>query len=237
MAGLLREKERSIDVADKLLLTVAVIGGTGKEGSGLAMRWVRSGYRVVIGSRSAQKAQERAGELNSQLGETGLITGAENLDAAREGDLVVLTVPYDAQREILDSIRPALEGKILINVGVPINADRPSQVRVLPCGSSSLEAQDQLGASVRVVAAFQNISAEYFGDPERPIDCDVLVCGDDAEAKVATMRLAEGAGLVAYDAGPLKNSIVVEGLTPILLGINKRYHSRLAGIRITGVAR
>jgi NADPH-dependent F420 reductase len=224
-------------MTNQILLTIAVIGGTGKEGSGLAMRWVRSGYRVVIGSRSAQKAKERTAEINAQLGETGLITGADNLQAAKEGDLVVLTVPYEAQKEILESIRPALDGKILINVGVPINPDRPSQARSLPCGSSSVEAQEQLGQSVRVVAAFQNVSAEYLIDPERPIDCDVLVCGDDAEAKVATMRLAESAGLVAYDAGPLRNSAVVEGLTPLLLGINKRYQSRLAGIRITGVAR
>jgi NADPH-dependent F420 reductase len=229
--------ERSNDVSNKILLTVAVIGGTGAEGSGLAMRWVRSGYRVVIGSRSPEKAQARTKELNEQLGESGFLTGDGNLQAAKEGDLVVLAVPYEAQREILESIRSALEGKILINVGVPINPDRPSQVRVPECGSASLEAQEQLGASVRVVSAFQNISAEYMNDPERPIDCDVLVCGDDAEAKVATMQLAESSGLVAYDAGPLRNSVVVEGLTAILLGINKRYHARLAGIRITGVAR
>lgn len=224
-------------MSEKILLTVAVIGGTGQEGSGLAMRWVRSGYRVILGSRSAQKAEERSTELNNRLGETGLMAGAENLAAAKEADLIVLTVPYEAQREILKSIRPALDGKILINVGLPINPDRPSLVRTISGGSSSQEAQDQLGPSVRVVAAFQNVSAEYLGDPERSVDCDVLVCGDDAEAKVATMRLAEAAGLVAYDAGPLVNSSVVEGLTAILLGINKRYHARLAGIRITGVSR
>jgi NADPH-dependent F420 reductase len=224
-------------VSNQILLTIAVIGGTGREGSGLAMRWVRSGYRVVIGSRTDKKAKERTAEINALLGETGLIHGAENQQAAREGDLVVLTVPYEAQREILESIRPALEGKILINVGVAINPDRPSQARALPLGSSSLEAQEQLGQGVRVVAAFQNISAEYLSDPERPIDCDVLVCGDDAEAKVSAMRMVEAAGMTAYDAGPLKNSIVVEGFTSILLGINKRYHARLAGIRITGVSR
>jgi NADPH-dependent F420 reductase len=224
-------------MSNKLLLTVAVIGGTGAEGSGFAMRWARSGYRVVIGSRSLEKAKTRVAEINALLGETGFLAGAENMQAAKEADIVVLTVPYDAQKEILESIRTALEGKVLINVCVPINVDRPSQVRVPPCGSASLEAQEQLGPSVRVVSAFQNISAEYLGDPERPIDCDVLVCGDDAEAKVAAVQLAESSGLTAYDAGPLKNSAVTEGLTAILLGINKRYHSRLAGIRITGVAR
>ncbi|MBN1440424.1 MAG: NADPH-dependent F420 reductase [Anaerolineales bacterium] len=220
-----------------MLLTLAVIGGTGAEGGGLAMRWVRSGYRVLIGSRSAQKAAERCAELNLKLGEPGLISGAENADAARQADLAVLAVPYAAQKEILESIRPALAGKILINVGVCINPQMPAQMELPPGGSSSLEAQEQLGPEVRVVAAFQNVSAEYLGDPDREIDCDVLVCGDDAEAKVSAMRMVEAAGMTAYDAGGLKNSIAVEGITPILLGINKRYRARLAGIRITGVSR
>ena len=223
-------------MSNKILLTLAVIGGTGAEGSGLAMRWVRSGYRVVIGSRSAQKAAEYCAELNFKLGEPGLISGMENLDAAKEGDLIVLAVPYGAQKDILESIRPALAGKILINVGTCINPDRPAQVELPPSGSSSLEAAEQVGPGVRVVAAFQNVSAEYLSDPEREIDCDVLVCGDDAEAKVSAMRMVEAAGMTAYDAGPLKNSIVTEGITAILLGINKRYHARLAGIKITGVS-
>ncbi len=223
-------------MSNKILLTLAIVGGTGAEGSGLAMRLVRSGYRVIIGSRSAQKAAERSAELNSTLGEPGLISGAENLQAAREADLVLLTVPYAAQRQIIETIRPALKGKILINVGACINPDRPSQVELPPAGSASLEAQEQLGGDARVVAAFQNVSSEYLRDPERPIDCDVLVCGDDAEAKVSAMHLAEAIGLVVYDAGPLKNSIVVEGMTSILVGINKRYHARVAGIRITGVS-
>jgi NADPH-dependent F420 reductase len=223
-------------VSNKILLTLAIVGGTGSEGSGLAMRLVRSGYRVIIGSRSAQKAAERATELNSTMGEPGLISGAENLQAVREADLVMLTVPFAAQRQIIETIRPALKGKILINVGACVNPDRPAQVELPPAGSSSLEAQEQLGGDVRVVAAFQNVSSEYLRDPERPIDCDVLVCGDDAEAKVAAMHLVEAIGLVAYDAGPLKNSIVAEGMTSILVGINKRYHARLAGIHITGVS-
>jgi NADPH-dependent F420 reductase len=223
-------------VSDKILLTLAVIGGTGAQGSGLALRWVRSGYRVVIGSRSAQKAAERCAELNFKLGEPGLISGAENLEAAKEGDLIVLAVPYGAQKEILENIRPALAGKILINVGLCVNPERPTQVELPAGGSASLEAQEQLGAEVRVVAAFQNVSAEYLSDPDRPIDCDVLVCGDDAAAKAEVIDLAQAAGLHGLDAGPLKNSVAVEGLTPILLGLNRRYHARLAGIHITGVS-
>jgi NADPH-dependent F420 reductase len=227
---------KGASVSNKILLTLAIVGGTGAEGGGLAMRLVRSGYRVVIGSRSAQKAAERVAELNSTMGEPGLISGAQNLDAVNEADLVMLTVPFAAQQSILESIRPALKGKILITAGACVNPERPSQVELPPAGSASLAAQEQLGPDVRVVAAFQNVSAEYLSDPERPIDCDVLVCGDDAEAKVAAMHLVEAIGLVAYDAGPLKNSIVVEGMNSILVGINKRYHARLAGIRITGVS-
>jgi hypothetical protein len=224
-------------MTDNLLLTVAVIGGTGKEGSGLAMRWVRSGYHVVIGSRSAEKAKVQAAALNDTIKETGLITGTDNVTAAHQADLIVLAVPYAAQREILESIRPAIRGKILVSVVAPVQAERPSQVKMPAAGSAGLEAQQQLGSDARVVIAFQNVSAALLADPDQTIACDVLVCGDDAEAKLAAMRLAEAAGMVAYDAGSLPNSCVVEGLTSILYGINRRYHSTQAGIQITGVTR
>jgi 8-hydroxy-5-deazaflavin:NADPH oxidoreductase len=224
-------------MTDNLLLTIAIIGGTGKEGSGLALRLVRSGYRVVIGSRSAEWAKQRSEELNGVLKESGLIQGTDNLSAAQQADLVVLTVPYSAQRDILDGIRPALTGKILVSVVVPVRSERPTQSLAPESGSAALEAQMQLGPDVRVVIAFQNVSATLLADPDQSVDCDVLVCGDDAEAKVAAMRLAEAAGMIAYDAGSLRNSGVVEGFTSILLGINKRYHSPHAGIHITGVTR
>jgi 8-hydroxy-5-deazaflavin:NADPH oxidoreductase len=224
-------------MTENLLLTIAVIGGTGKEGSGLALRWVRSGYRVVIGSRSGEWAKQRAEELNGVLNEPGLILGTDNVAAAQQADLVVLTIPYTAQHDILASIQSAIAGKILISVVVPVQPDRPSQVNLPEAGSAGMEAQQQLGKDVRVVIAFQNVSASLLADPDQSVDCDVLVCGDDAEAKLAAMRLAEAAGMVAFDAGSLRNAGVVEGFTSILVGINKRYHSSHAGIHITGVTR
>jgi 8-hydroxy-5-deazaflavin:NADPH oxidoreductase len=224
-------------MTENLLLTIGVIGGTGKEGSGLALRWVRSGYRVVIGSRSAEKGKERAKELNEILQEPDFIQGTDNLSATQQADLVVLTVPYAVQKEILESIRPALAGKILISTVVPVQPDRATEVYVPETGSAGWEAQQFLGADARVVIAFQNVSAVLMIDPDQSVDCDVLICGDDPEAKVAAMRLAEAAGMVAYDAGPLRNAGVIEGMTSILLGINRRYHSMHAGIHITGVTR
>jgi 8-hydroxy-5-deazaflavin:NADPH oxidoreductase len=224
-------------MTDNLLLTIGVIGGTGKEGSGLALRWVRSGYRVVIGSRSTEKATERAKELNEILQEPDLILGADNMTAAKQADLVVLAVPYDVQKETLESIRPMVTGKIVISTVAPVQPDRVTEVRLPAAGSAGLEAQQLLGSDARIVIAFQNVSASLLTDPDQSVDCDVLVCGDDPEAKVAAMRLAEAAGMVAYDAGSLRNAGVIEGMTSVLLGINKRYHSMHAGIHITGVTR
>ena len=212
---------------------IAVIGGTGKEGSGLAVRWARVGYEVIIGSRSAEKGERVAAELSRRAGRT--IRGTDNVTAAREGDVVVLTVPYSAHKDILAQIKEAVQGKVLIDVTVPLNPADVTVVHIPPGRSATQEAQTFLGSGVKVVAAFQNISAAHLKDPEHPIDCDVLVCGDDPSAKAVAIRLAEAAGMRGLDAGPLANAIVVEGLTPVLIGINKRYKARGAGIRITGL--
>lgn len=213
---------------------IAVIGGTGKEGAGLAMRWARAGYEVVIGSRSAEKGARVAAELNERAGVT-TIRGTSNVQAAAEGDVVVLTVPYSAHKAILADIKDAVQGKVLVDVTVPL---RPPKVTVahIPEGRSATEeAQAFLGPGVRVVCAFQNIAAAHLQDIDHKIDCDVLVCGDDREAKNIAIRLAEAAGTRGIDAGPLANAVVVEGLTPVLIGINKRYKAKGAGIRITGI--
>lgn len=215
-------------------LAVAVIGGTGKEGSGLALRWARAGLDVVIGSRKLEKAQRVAGELNAVLGQE-LIRGLENRAAARAGHIVVLSVPYSAHRAILEDIRPALPGKVLVDVTAPIDPTDPGRVRVLENGSAAVEAQQLLGSDVTVVAAFQNIAAGHLQDLDHEIDSDVLVCGDDADAKQMTIELAGKAGMRALDAGPLVNASSVEGLTAVLIGLNKRYKSKGTGIRITGI--
>jgi len=215
--------------------TVAVVGGTGHQGPGLALRWAGSGqYRVIIGSRQAEKAQSTAAELNARLGQA-LVQGMANAEAAAAADVVVLTVPYAAHVATLESIREQLKGKVLVDVTVPLQPPKVSQVYVPPAGSASAEAQQLLGGDVRVVAAFQNVSAVHLPDLEHPVECDVLVCGDDGAAKADALALARAAGLRGLDAGPLQNAVVVEGLTAILIGINRRYKVGGAGITITGL--
>lgn len=217
-----------------LLLTIAVLGGTGKEGSGLAMRWALNGYRVIIGSRDASKAMERAGEMNTQLGVDYLI-GKENAAAAAEANLIVVSVPYSAHRDTLEAVKDQLEGKVLVDLAVPLQPPEIRTVYVPPGKSAALEARALLGDSVRIVAAFHNVSASKLADPNGSIDCDVLVCSDDADAKADVMRLVEAAGMRGVDAGPLANAVAAESLTPVLLHINKTYGVKGAGIRITGI--
>ncbi len=215
--------------------TVAIIGGTGHQGPGLALRWAKSGrYRVIIGSREATKAQIVAESLNTRLGQH-LVEGTTNLEAAATAEVVVLTVPYAAHTETLQSVRAQLGGKVLVDVTVPLQPPRVSRVYIPPAGSATAEAQALLGDSVRVVCAFQNVSAVHLPNLDEPFECDVLVCGDDKEAKAEAIALAEAAGLRGLDAGPLQNAIVVEGLTAILIGINKRYDVQGAGVKITGL--
>ncbi len=217
-----------------LVLSVAVLGGTGKEGSGLAMRWALNGYKVIIGSRDANRANERAGELNTQLG-VDLLVGMSNMDAAATANVVVVSVPFEAHRATLESVKTQLQGKVVIDICVPMQPPDVRRVYVPPSLSAALEAQEILGAGAQVVAAFHNVSASKLKNPETPIDMDVLVCGDDADAKKDVMHLVEAAGMRGIDAGPLANSVAAEALTPVLLYINKTYGVRGAGIRITGV--
>ncbi|NJL92757.1 MAG: NADPH-dependent F420 reductase [Anaerolineae bacterium] len=218
-----------------MILRLAVIGGTGKEGSGLALRWANAGYKVYIGSREAERAQTKADELNAILGEA-VITGMDNAEAAASANLVVLSVPYAAHRETLESLKQHLVGKTVIDVTVPM---QPPNIRTVyvPAGqSAALEAQSYLGPETHVVAAFQNVSATHLIDLAHPVVCDVLVCGDDVDAKQNVLHLVEAAGMRGVDAGPLANAVAVEALTPVLLYINKRYGVKGSGIRITGLA-
>lgn len=216
-----------------LVMSVAVLGGTGKEGSGLAMRWALNGYRVIIGSRDANRAMERAGEMNTQLG-VDYLTGMENAAAAAEANLVVVSVPYDAHRSTLEIVKGQVQGKVVVDICVPVQPPNIRTVFVPPGKSAALEAQEFLGSGVRVVSAFHNISASKLKDPNATIDSDVLVFGDDGEAKADAMRLVEAAGMRGIDAGVLANSVAAEALTPVLLHINKTYGVKGAGIRITG---
>jgi NADPH-dependent F420 reductase len=213
--------------------TIAVLGGSGKEGSGLALRWAKAGYSVIVGSRSAEKAETAAAELNGLLGNVS-IQGADNRTAARKADIVVLTVPYSAQKPTALEVRELLVGKILIDVTVPLKPPKVGVVNLPPEGSAVLALQQALGPEVCVVSAFQNVSAAHLRDLEYEVDCDVLVCADDEAAGNVAVALAEAAGMRGWRCGPLANSVVSEGLTSVLISINQRYKIPGSGIRITG---
>lgn len=213
--------------------TLAILGGTGKEGSALALRWATAGYPIILGSRSAERAAQTATELNAQLGQDN-IRGLDNEAAAREGNIVILTVPPDAQVSILDGVKSALAGKILVDATARVDAKDPRP----PEGKASARAaQDLLGPEVRVVAAFQNVPAHALKKLDHELESDVLVCSDDPDARAEVVKLAEAAGMRAYEAGGLDNALVVEGLTALIISINKRYKSKTGGIRISGVER
>jgi len=216
--------------------TIGIIGGTGKEGKGLAYRWAKAGYTILIGSRTIEKALAAADEINALLGGSNPVSGIENEKAAQQAELVVLTVPFNVHQEMLSALKQALQGKILIDVTVPLVPPRVTRVQMPPAGSAGLEAQQILGEGVQVVAAFQNISYEHLLH-EAEITCDVLVCGSSKNARGVVLNLVKAAGLVGWDAGPLENSMVVEGMTSILIGLNKQYGVQSAGIRITGIPR
>jgi NADPH-dependent F420 reductase len=215
-------------------LTIAILGGTGQEGSGLALRLGKAGHRVILGSRDAARAAAAAGEMNGVLGRDA-ITGAANMAASGAADIVMLTVPYAAQRATVEEVREQLRGKILVDTTVPLVPPKVARVQLPPEGTAVAAIQALLGAEVRVVSAFQNVSAHRLRDLDREVDCDVLVCGDDAAARETVIALAADIGLTAYHAGPICNSAAAEALTSVLIAINMRYKSPGAGIRITGV--
>jgi 8-hydroxy-5-deazaflavin:NADPH oxidoreductase len=218
---------------ETLLLTIAVLGGTGKEGKGLAYRWAKAGYRVLIGSRYSEKAVTVASEIMELLEGESSIVGTTNQEAASQADIAVMTVPYSGHRELLESVKEALKGKLVIDTTVPLVPPKVSKVQMPPAGSAAQEAKEILGENTEVVAAFQNISYEHLLTDEE-VECDVLVTGSSKKARHEALRLVEAAGLVGWDAGPIENSVVVEGLTSVLININKQYGSTHAGIKITG---
>jgi 8-hydroxy-5-deazaflavin:NADPH oxidoreductase len=216
-------------------VTIAILGGTGQEGGGLALRFAEAGHRVVLGSRSAARAAERAVEMNARLGREA-VSGADNKAAAAAADTVILTVPYAAQRSTVEEVRDALAGKILVDATVPLMPPKVSRVQLPPGGSAAAAIQALLGDAVRVVSAFQNVSAHHLDDLDHDVDCDVLVCGDDAAARETVIGLAAAIGLTAWHAGPIVNSAAAEALTSVMIFINRHYKSPGSGIRVTGVS-
>jgi NADPH-dependent F420 reductase len=219
-------------MTDRLILTLGIFGGTGNEGQGLAYRWAKAGYHVIIGSRTTEKAERVAAEVNERLGEA-LIQGMQNEAAASMCDIGVLTVPYSAHASTLESLKDQLKGKVLIDVTVPLDPSNIDVVTMPAAGSAAQEAQEIVGEDCFVVAAFQNVSHLHLREGGS-VPCDVLVCGNSEAARNQVLALVESAGLLGWDAGALPNAAVVEGLTSILIGINKRYQMKNAGFRITG---
>jgi len=213
---------------------IAVLGGAGHEGSGLAARWAKAGYPVVIGSRDETRAEVAAQALAARS--QGQVRGMNNPDAAAAGDIVVLAVPYAAQLAVAGQVKDRLAGKILIDVTAPLVPPKVGRVQLPEGGSAVVALQQYLGANVRVVAAFQNVSAHQLAELDGSIDCDVLVSGDDEAAREQVCALARAIGMNAWQAGPLANSAAAEALTSVLISINRRYKvAHGAGVRITGI--
>jgi NADPH-dependent F420 reductase len=218
---------------DKRLPVIAVLGATGDLGSGLAQRWAKAGYPVIIGSRAREKAEAAAANTPSGNGAPP-VRGLDNPAAAREAEIVVVAVPFASQRPTLESIKPEVQGKIVVDVTVPLMPPKVSTVQMPPEGSAGLAAQAILGDGVRVVSAFQNVGADHLQEDHHEVDCDVLVAGDDVEAREQVITLAKAAGLRGIHVGPLANSVAAEALTSLLIHINRNYEVAGAGIRITG---
>jgi NADPH-dependent F420 reductase len=213
--------------------TIAIIGGTGALGSGLATRWAAAGYAVVIGSRSRSKAEAAARAIQPGDGAPAA-RGLDNVEAARAADIVVVAVPYPNHDATLDELKDAVAGKIVIDAVVPLVPPRVSVVQLPPQGSAAQAAQARLGDRARVVAAFHNVGAAKLRGTGA-VDCDVLVFGDDRNARDAVIALAGAAGTRGIDGGVIANSVAAEALTSVLIGINRRYRVDCAGIRITGL--
>ena len=210
-------------------MKIAILGGTGALGLGLASRWIRSGHEVLIGSRTIESAKSACEKLNINEDQ-----GMLNVDAANQAEIACLTVSFSSQLDILSEVKDALSGKILIDGTVPLVPPKVMRVQLPEEGCAAIRAQTLLGDSVQVISAFQNISAELL-QTDAEIDCDVLVCGDKRDSREQVIALVKDAGLTGWHAGPLCNSAAAEALTSVLIAINKNHTIKHSGIKITGV--
>lgn len=213
--------------------TLAVIGGTGALGTGLAWRLARAGHRVIVGSRSTERAEDAASQIGARLKGKADVQAMGNADAAAAADIIFVTVPFASHKAILAEIKSAASGKIVVDATVPLLPPKVAAFQPPPEGSAGLAAQTMLGEGVAVVSALQNVAAHKLNE-EHEIDCDVLVCADDPSARQQVIDILASIGLRGLHAGGLANSVAAEALTSILIGINKRYKADGAGVRITG---
>lgn len=218
--------------------TIAVLGGTGREGYGLALRWAEAGETVIIGSRDASRAQAAANKIREQLGANCKISGAENLTACQAAAIIFLTIPFEGHAALLKEIKSAIKpGSIVVDATVPLAAavgGRLTRTLGVWQGSAAQQAAELLGPEIPVVAAFQNVSSGLLTSGQ-PVDCDVVVCGDHAEAKQTVRALAvKIPGVRTLDGGKLETARILEQITALLINLNMRYKAN-SGIRFTGV--
>ena len=215
-------------------MKIAILGGTGEQGPGLALRWALAGDDVIIGSRQKEKGERVAAELNAELGRD-LLRGTDNADAAAAADVVFITVPYSAHVKTLETVREQVQGKIFVDVSVPLDPDNARRVVMPEAGSATEEAKQILGDGVQVVCALQNISAHLLRDVKAEIDCDVLLCGDK-DARPVVAALVRKLGINPIDVGPLAAASLIEPITALLIRLNIKNKVHSAGIRITGLS-
>ena len=216
-------------------MRIGIVGGTGREGSGLAVRWAKAGHDVCIGSRDAARGASVAAALAEAHGVA--LRGADNEGACADAEVVLMSVPYAGHAAMFEQLAGALEGRIAIDLTIPLKPPKVRSVHLPEGQAAALEAKAIVGDGVRLVAALHHISSDHLGDPEHAFDCDVLVCSDDQDARATVIELVADLGLPGVDAGVLRNAIALESLTPVLLHINRRYGVTGAGIRITGLPR
>ncbi len=216
--------------------SLAVIGGTGKEGSAIAMRFANAGVKTYIGSRDAARAQTMADTINSKFG-INTVEGYSNKDATAKADIVLLSIPYDGMKPIIEDIKAATTGKVIINIASSLDPEKKSRARINPKGSIAAELQEFFGEGAKIVDAFQNISPEQLEKFDEKIEADVLVVGADRETRDMVIGLIKKAGIDAFDAGMIQNAVVVETMTAALIAINIRYKIKGAGIHMIGVPR
>lgn len=214
-------------------MNIAILGGTGPEGAGLALRWALAGHDLIIGSRQVERAKATAAALSPRA-KGATIVGMTNREAAEAGQVVVLALPAAGLAATLPDVKDACRGKVVVSTVVPLTFGGPRLFTPPPAGSAAEEAQALLGPEAKVVAAFHHIAAHELAS-EHPIDCDLLICGDDPAAKATVAELGQSLGLRIFDVGPLTNAGPIEGITALLATINRRHKIKSSGIKISGL--